>query len=98
MSSASPKSIASNRNFQNAIAALQLGRLDDAERLFNAVLHAEPKHIGALNLMGAVLTQQKRFAEAENYFRRALHQNPRSDAILYNYGIVLKALKRPAEA
>ena len=92
------KPITNNRDFQSAMAALQLGKFEDAERLFKTVLRVEPKHFGALNLIGVVLMQCGRFAEAENYFGRALQQNPRSDATLYNYGIVLKALKRPIEA
>jgi protein O-GlcNAc transferase len=91
------KTFTSNRNFQGALSALQAGKLGDAEHLFKAVLHAEPTHVGALNLMGVVLSQLKRFAEAENYFRRAL-QHGQSDVTLYNYGVVLKALNRPAEA
>ena len=87
-----------NDDFQRGLSALHAGKLGDAERLFNAVLRAEPVHIGALNLMGVVLTQLSRFTEAETYFRRALQQHPPSDATLYNYAIVLKALNRPAEA
>ncbi|MGN6748734.1 MAG: tetratricopeptide repeat protein [Xanthobacteraceae bacterium] len=77
---------------------MQGGKPDDAARLFDAVLRADPKHIGALNLMSVVLINSKRFAEAENYLRRALEHHPRSDATLSNYGIVLKALNRPEEA
>jgi protein O-GlcNAc transferase len=92
------KPINSNRDFQGALTALQLGKLGDAERLFKTVLRAEPKHVGALNLIGVVLMQSGRFAEAEDYFCLALQQNAHSDATLYNYGLVLKALNRPAEA
>ncbi len=98
MSRASTKSVTIDRDFQNALSALQTGKLGDAVRLFDAVLRVEPKHVGALNLMGVALTQLKRFAEAEKYFRRALEHHARSDATLFNYGTVLKALNRPAEA
>ena len=91
------KTIALGREFQDAVSALQAGKAEDAERLFRAVLRAEPKHVGALNLMGVVLLQRQRFAEAEPYFRDALRQNARSDATLYNHGLALKALNRPAE-
>ncbi|HEV3119501.1 MAG TPA: tetratricopeptide repeat protein, partial [Gemmataceae bacterium] len=67
MNRASTKSVTNDRNFQGAVAALQLGNLNDAERLFEAVLRAEPKHVGALNLMGVVLTQLRRFSDAESY-------------------------------
>jgi protein O-GlcNAc transferase len=89
---------ATNSDFQNALSALQAGKLGDAVRQFDAVLRVEPKHVGALNLMGVVFTQLGRFTEAETYYRRALEHQPPSDTTLYNYGIVLKVLKRPAEA
>jgi protein O-GlcNAc transferase len=97
-SSSLVKSGKANRDFQSALSALQAGNLPNAERFFSAVLRAEPKHVGALNLMGIVLMQLKRFAEAETYFRRASQEHPKSDAMLYNYGLALKALNRPLEA
>jgi protein O-GlcNAc transferase len=87
-----------HRDFQSALAALQARKLGDALGLFDAVLRAEPKHAGALNLMGVVLTQLGRFSEAETYLRRAVQYHPPSDATLYNYAVVLKLLNRPAEA
>jgi protein O-GlcNAc transferase len=87
-----------DRNFQSALAAMQARKPGDAARLCDAILRAEPKHFGALNVMGIVLTQLGRFAEAETYYRRALQQHAPADGTLYNYGIVLKLLNRPAEA
>jgi predicted O-linked N-acetylglucosamine transferase (SPINDLY family) len=84
--------------FQRAMAALRAGELGEAERAFAALLKAQPKHAGALNLLGIILTQQGRFAEAEPFVKRALKETPNSDATLYNYGILLKALNRPDEA
>jgi protein O-GlcNAc transferase len=98
MSKASPEPVAIDREFQSALSALQAGKLGDAVRLFEAVLRVEPKHVGALNLMGLVLTRLGRFTEAESYLHRALQHAPPSDATLYNYGIVLKVLNRPVEA
>ena len=97
MSRASNESLP-HRDFQSALAALQARKLGDALGLFDAVLRAEPKHAGALNLMGVVLTQLGRFSEAETYLRRAVQYHPPSDATLYNYAVVLKLLNRPAEA
>ena len=87
-----------DRDFQRALAALQARKLGDAAHLFDSVLRIEPKHLGAVNLMGVVLTQLGRFTEAEAYFRRALQHRPPSDVTLYNYGIALRAMNRPAEA
>src|SRR5215467_16076862 len=91
-------SSAVDRDFQSALAALRARKLSDAARLFDSVLRIEPKHLGAVNLMGVVLTQLGRFTEAEAYFRRALQHRPPSDVTLYNYGIALRAMNRPAEA
>jgi len=87
-----------NRDFQSALAALRARKLDDALRLFGAVLRSEPKHRGAVNLMGVALMQLGRFTEAESYFHRALQYHPLSDVTLYNYGFALRAMNRPAEA
>ena len=87
-----------DRDFQSARAALQARNLGEAVRLFDAVLRAEPKHVGALNLMGVVLTQIGRVAEAETYFSRALQYHPPSNVTLHNYGLALRALNRPADA
>jgi hypothetical protein len=56
MTKASPKLVRVNRDFQSALTALQASKLGEAVQLFNAVLCVEPNHVGALNLMGVVLT------------------------------------------
>ena len=84
--------------FKRGLAALQAGKVEDAQRAFERVLKAEPTHAAALNLLGILLTRVGRFQAAEHYLKRALRVTPRSDATLYNYAIVLKALKRPLEA
>ncbi len=88
----------SDDSFQRAFAALQAGKIGDAEKGFKALLKAQPRHVGALNLLGIALVQQVKFAEAEQFVKRALAENKNSDATLYNYGIILKALNRPQEA
>ncbi len=89
---------ADDAKFRRALAALQTRNFADAERLFKDILRAQPKHVAALNLLGATLMQTGRFAEAEIYLQSALKEYPKSDATLYNYGLVLKALARPVEA
>jgi protein O-GlcNAc transferase len=90
--------IATDNALQHGLAALQAGKLTEAERCFKAVLGRQPNHIAALNLLGVTLTQLAKFDEAEKYLREALEVDASSDVTLYNYGIVLKALKRPGEA
>jgi tetratricopeptide (TPR) repeat protein/SAM-dependent methyltransferase len=88
----------SEKTFGQGVASFQAGKLNDAEQLFKKVLRHQPKHVGALNLLGVLLTHCKRYAEAEPYVKSALQINSSSDATFHNYGIILKALKRPVEA
>jgi tetratricopeptide (TPR) repeat protein len=67
-----------DRGFAEAMLALQAGKLGDAERLCNAVLRGEPKHVEALNLLGVVLGRLGRNAEAVASFDRALVAAPDS--------------------
>jgi predicted O-linked N-acetylglucosamine transferase (SPINDLY family) len=87
-----------DQKFQRGLAALQKGDAGSAELLFKDVIESEPRHIGALNILGILLAQLNRPQEAESYIRRALTENSASDVTLYNYGTILKALKRPQEA
>ena len=84
--------------FGRAMASFRTGNLGDAEKHFKDVLRQDPRHLAALNLLGIVLTQTKKYEEAEPYFKTAVQLNPDSDATLYNFGIVLKALNRSNEA
>ena len=90
--------VSNKSDFDRALASLQTGNVNDAETFFKATLRKQPRHVGALNLLGIVLIKLGRYAEAEKYLRLALVENASSDATLYNYGIVLKALGRPDEA
>jgi protein O-GlcNAc transferase len=84
--------------FRRASASFQMGQLDEAERLYKKVLRAQPNHLGALNLLGVILTHLGRDAEAERMIAAALRINARSEATQYNHGLVLKKLKRLPEA
>ena len=55
---------------QKGMAALQSGRLRDAERCFRQAVEIAPRHFGALNLLTVALTGLERFDEAET-IRRA---------------------------
>jgi protein O-GlcNAc transferase len=84
--------------FQRACAYLNKRNLAEAERLYKQILRVQPKHLGALNLLGILLAQLDRNEEAERYIRAALSINPGAEATQYNYGTVLKKLKRLPEA
>jgi protein O-GlcNAc transferase len=84
--------------FRRASASFQMGQLDEAERLYKKVLRAQPSHLGALNLLGIILTHLGKDAEAERMIAAALRINARSETTQYNHGLVLKKLKRLPEA
>lgn len=87
-----------NQHFHTAMNAFNAGDMDRAERNFRKALKAAPSHVGALNLLTAILVQRQRYAEAEDYIARAVKLDQSSDASLYNYGTVLKQLGKPAQA
>ena len=88
---------AADQNFQQGFESFRAGRLSEAERYFERALHADSRHVGALNLMAMLKAQSPHPVEAERYYRAALDLNA-SEATIYNYGLLLKQLKRPAEA
>jgi protein O-GlcNAc transferase len=87
-----------NRELQEAMSALQAGKLGDAERLCKAVLRTEPKHVETLNLLGVVLGRLGRNAEAIASFDRALAAAPGSVDAWYGRGMTLVAMDRPQQA
>ena len=87
-----------NREFQNAMSALQAGRLSDAERLCKVVLRAEPMNVEALNLLGVVLGRLGRSAEAIASFDRAVAAAPDSADAWCGRGMALLAMNRPQQA
>jgi tetratricopeptide (TPR) repeat protein len=59
-----------------AATLIETGKLDEAEGLLWEVLTRHPENAKALNLLGSVRLQQKRFAESETLLRRATSLAP----------------------
>ena len=98
MSKASSQSVASDREFAEALSALHVGKLNDAERLLKTILRGEPKHIEALNLLGVVLGRLGRNNQAIASFDRALVLAPNSVEAWYGRGMTLLAMNEPRQA
>src|SRR3954469_17498279 len=75
----------------------QAGQLADAARLYARVLAAEPGHLQALTLSGALAHGAGRNEEAVALFGRALAINEQPD-LHYNLGLAKWALGRRSEA
>jgi tetratricopeptide (TPR) repeat protein len=67
-----------------AAAAFEQGRTDEADQKLNSVLKSHPTDLRALLLKGAVLDSLKRWGEAESYYQRALKLAPHSAQALNN--------------
>lgn len=73
-------------NYEEALAAFQGGRLQQAEHMLRSALAQKPRDPRALGLMGVILDAQKRYEDAERYYRQAIRLAPRSASLLNNLG------------
>ncbi len=74
------------------------GELDKAERLYLAILAAQPRHFEALRRLGVLQHQRARPADALRYLSAALRVRPDDVATLSNLGLVHASSSRPEEA
>ncbi|MBS0417407.1 MAG: tetratricopeptide repeat protein [Proteobacteria bacterium] len=81
-----------------AIGAHQNGRLQEAMRLYQQVLHAEPRNVDALRLMGLALSSIGRQAEAIACYDRALAIQPSLAIAHRGRGMALMQLGKAQEA
>jgi tetratricopeptide (TPR) repeat protein len=73
-----------------AVSLHQAGRLDEAERMYRAVLREEPAQVDALHLLGLVAQQRGRPAEAVQWISQALQHRPNFAEAHYNLGLVYR--------
>ena len=86
------------RSFEQALALHRQGRCDEAERIYDAILAADPNHCEALHLRGVLRYQRGEATEGLRLVAAALRAQPRSADVLSSYGVILEALKRHEEA
>ncbi|MDD5174794.1 MAG: tetratricopeptide repeat protein, partial [Sterolibacterium sp.] len=70
---------------QQAIAHHQAGRLQDAERLYRAILQAQPNHPDANHNLGVLALQVKQPLAGLPHFKAALEANPNHDQFWLSY-------------
>jgi tetratricopeptide (TPR) repeat protein len=86
------------RLLDQAIKLHGSGKLAEAERIYTALLSAEPANFTALHFLGILRAQQGRNDEALSLIGAAIRCNPRSASAPTNQGTVLAALNRHQEA
>jgi tetratricopeptide (TPR) repeat protein len=84
--------------FDLAVSHHRAGRLDEAGRLYGAILSGKPDHFGALHHLGLIASQRGRLKEAEALLRRALAANPNATGASTDLGIVLARQGRVEDA
>jgi len=72
--------------FQAAVSNFQRGDLASAEAVLRGILQKTPNDVAALDLLGAVLDEEKKYPEAEQAYRSALKLAPNAASLLNNYG------------
>ena len=70
---------------QQGIAAHKEGKVQDAERLYRAILQSQPSHPDANHNLGVVAVGVGRAQEALPLFKRALEANPKQEQFWLSY-------------
>ena len=74
------------------------GDLEEARRLGEGIVLAEPRHFYALHLLGAIAATSGNWEDAVRWTSRALELDPAHAEVRNNRGAALRALGRYAEA
>lgn len=83
---------------EQAVAAHQAGKLDEAEKLYRAVLDKQPRQADALALLGLVLGAKGQFKDALLSVERAIVLDPKSALFHFHHGTILMAAQKFVEA
>jgi len=70
---------------QQGVAAHKEGKLQDAERLYRAILQAQPKHPDANHNLGVLAVAVGKPLEAIPLFKLALEANPKIEQFWLSY-------------
>lgn len=81
-----------------ALEAHKQGRVDEAIRLYNAILATNAKDPQVWNNLGVALRKKKLYAAAAACYERAIQADPKWAGAWSNYGNVLKDLDRFEES
>ena len=79
---------------EKAVGAHSLGRFEDAERIYRAILRAKPKHFEVLYNYGILLFELHEYEKSLNCFLSASHVVQGSADCLCNIGVVQHKLKK----
>jgi tetratricopeptide (TPR) repeat protein len=95
---ANPQVSKSSARLSQIQKAVERGELEAAEKQLWEIVTSDPENALAINLLGRIRTQQKRFPEAEALLKRALAITPDYAAAHRNLGELYIFLERRDEA
>ena len=84
-----PVSLTVEQALQQAVVHHKAGQLQDAERLYRAILHAKPSHPDANHNLGVLAAQVKQPDAGLPHFKAALEANPNNGQYWLSYIDVL---------
>ena len=70
---------------QQGVAAHKEGKLQEAERLYRAILQSQPSHPDANHNLGLLLVSANKFDSAQPFFKNALVANPKIEQFWLSY-------------
>ena len=70
---------------QQGVAAHKEGKLQEAERLYRAILQSQPKHADANHNLGVLAVSVNKAGEALPLFKTALDANPKVEQFWLSY-------------
>src|SRR5512136_2452876 len=71
----------------HAIALEQQGKLEEAARVWRAVIERDPSDAGAFASLGVILSRQQKYLDAAAAYNKALALNPKLPGIQLNLGL-----------
>ncbi|MCX7068386.1 MAG: tetratricopeptide repeat protein [Methylococcales bacterium] len=80
--------------FQQALSLHQQGQLEQAEVLYQEILHTEPQHVDVLHFLGVLKNQKGQPQRAVELIQQSLTINTNNSAAYSNLGAVFQALNR----
>ena len=83
---------------QQALTFHQQGNFDEAQAIYKKILLIQPNHFDALQLLGVLFAQVKKYSQSVELLSKALEINPNHAGAYNNRGNALKELKRFDEA
>ena len=84
--------------FRKAIEAHQAGLLQDAERLYRAILQTHPQHPDANHNLGVLAVNVGKIEDGLPFFKAALESNTTIEQFWFSYIDALIKLERHEEA